>query len=63
MLSKIAGPLMKLAVPLAKNIWSPLGTTVAGAIDAGVQKKMHGNSNPNNFKWRNEWYNQNCSSS
>ena len=33
--SKIAGPLMKVAVPFAKNILAPLGiTTAASAIDA-----------------------------
>ena len=40
--SKIAGPLMKLAVPLAKNNLGPLGiTAAASAIDAGIQKKIH----------------------
>ena len=43
LLSKLAGPLMKVAVPLAKNILSPLGVTAAAsAIDAGIQKKKHG---------------------
>ena len=43
LLSKIAGPLMKVAVPLAKNIIAPLGITAAtSAIDAGIQKKIHG---------------------
>ena len=43
LLSKIPGPLMKVAVPLAKSILAPLGTTaVASAIDAGIQKKIHG---------------------
>ena len=40
LLSKLARPLMKVAVPLAKNILAP--TAVASAIDAGVQKKIHG---------------------
>ena len=40
LLSKMAGPLMKVAVPLPKNILSPLGiTAAASAIDAGVPKK------------------------
>ena len=40
LLSKLAGPLMKVAIPLAKNILAPLGTTAAAsAIDAGIQKK------------------------
>ena len=43
LLSKLPGPLMKVAVPLAKNILAPLGiTAAASAIDAGIQKKMHG---------------------
>ena len=43
LLSKLAGPLMKVAVPLAKNILAPLGiTTAASAIDAGIQKKICG---------------------
>ena len=43
LLSKIAGPLMKVAVPLAKNILAPLGRTAAtSAIDEGIQKKIHG---------------------
>ena len=42
LLSKIAGPLMKVAAPLAKNILAPLGiTAVASTIDAGIQKKVH----------------------
>ena len=40
LLSKLADPLMKIAVPLAKNVLAPLGTTAAAsAIDAGIQKK------------------------
>ena len=43
LLSKLAGPLMKVAVPLVKNILAPLGITAAAlAIDAGIQKKIHG---------------------
>ena len=43
LLSELAGPLMKVAVSLAKNILAPLGITVAvSAIDAGIQKKMRG---------------------
>ena len=43
LLSKLAGPLMKAAVPFAKNILRPLGITAAtSAIDAGIQKKIHG---------------------
>ena len=40
LLSKLAGPLMKMAVPLAKNVLAPLGiTATASAIDTGFQKK------------------------
>ena len=43
LLSKLSGPLMKVALPLAKNILAPLGTTeAASAIDPGIQKKIHG---------------------
>ena len=41
--SKLASPLMKVAVTLAKNILVPLGITAAAlAIDAGIKKKIHG---------------------
>ena len=40
LLSKLAGPLMKVVIPLAKNVLAPLGiTAAASAIDAGIQKK------------------------
>ena len=40
LLSKLAGPLMKVAIPLAKNVLAPLGITAASsAIDAGIQEK------------------------
>ena len=40
LLSKLAGPLMKVAIPLAKNVLAPLGiTAAASAIDAGIKKK------------------------
>ena len=43
LLSKLAGPLMKIAVPFTENVLAPLGiTTAASALDAGIQKKMHG---------------------
>ena len=43
LLSKLIGPLMKIAVPLAKNALAPLGiTAAASALDAGIQKKIHG---------------------
>ena len=43
LLSKLAGPLMKVAMPLAKNVLAPLGLTAAmSAIDGVIQKKMRG---------------------
>ena len=43
LLTKLAGPLMKVAIPLAKNVLAPLGiTAAASAIDARIQKKIHG---------------------
>ena len=37
LLSKLAGPLMKAVIPLAKNVLAPLGiTAVASATDAGI---------------------------
>ena len=53
LLSKLAGPLMRVAIPLAKNVLAPLEiTAAASAIDAGIQKKKtwFWNSNVNNFK-------------
>ena len=39
-LSKVAGALIKVAVPIAKYILDPLGIkTAASAINAGIQKK------------------------
>ena len=43
LLRKLAGPLMKVASPLAKNILAPLGLTAAmSAIDGSIHKKIHG---------------------
>ena len=40
LLSKLAGQLMKVAIPLAKDVLAPWGiTAAASAIDAGIQKK------------------------
>ena len=48
LLSKLAGPLMKVAVPLAKNILAPLGiAAAASAIDATNQKNIHGSETTN----------------
>ena len=41
LLSKLASPLMKIAVPLAKTFLAPLEiTAVASTTDAGIQKKI-----------------------
>ena len=43
LLCKLAGQLMKVAIPLGKNVLTPLGIIAApSAIDAGIQKKRHG---------------------
>ena len=43
LLSKLAGLLMKVAIPWAKNVLALLGVTAAAsAIDARIQKKVHG---------------------
>ena len=65
LLSKLAGPLMKVAIPLAKKVLAILGiTAAASAIDEGIQKIYIWFWNNNlNFKRRNERHNENCSSS
>ena len=41
LLSKLAGPLMKVVMPLNKNVLAPLGLTAAmSAIDGNIQKKI-----------------------
>ena len=41
LLSKLAGPLIKVVVIFTKNILAPLGiTAAAAAIDAGIKKNM-----------------------
>ena len=53
LLSKLAGPLMKVAMPLAKNVFAPLGLTAAmSAIDGSIKKKdaWFWNNNFNNLK-------------
>ena len=41
LLSKLAGPLMKVAMPVAKNVLAPLGLTATiSAIDGSIKKKM-----------------------
>ena len=50
LLSKLGGSLMKVAIPLAKNVLGPLGIiAVVSANDAGFW-----DNNFNNFKQRNE---------
>ena len=40
LLSKLAGPVMKVAVPVAGNILAALGiTAAASAVDTGIKKK------------------------
>ena len=53
LLSKLARPLMKVAVALAKNILASLGiTAAASSIDAGIQKKKK-----NTWFWNNDFNN------
>ena len=43
LLSKLTGPLMKVPLPLAKNVLAPIGLKVAmSATDGSIQKKIHG---------------------
>ena len=43
LICKLAGLLMKVAIALANSILAPLGITAAAlAIDAGIQKSLHG---------------------
>ena len=43
LLSILAGPLMKVVVPVSKNILASLGITAAAStIDEGIQRKIHG---------------------
>ena len=43
LLGKLASPLMKVAMPLAKNVLAPLGLSAAmSAIDGSIKKKMLG---------------------
>ena len=52
LLNKLAGTLIKVVIPLAKNVLAPLGiTAAASAIDAGIKKNTwFWNNNFNNFK-------------
>ena len=43
LLSKLAGSLMKVALPSAKNVLAPLGLTAAMSVtDGNIQKKIYG---------------------
>ena len=45
LLSKLVGPLMEVAIPLAKNVLTTLGMTAAAlARSAGIQKKKRKNN-------------------
>ena len=47
LLSKLTGPLIKVAVSLAKHIVASLRiTAAASAIDARIQRKIHGSDHP-----------------
>ena len=70
LLSKLAGPLMKAAVPLANKILAFLWIiAAASAIDVVIKKNNYYNNYYNwnnyfnNFKQRNEWHNKIFSSS
>ena len=64
LLSKLADPLIYVAVPLAKNILAPLGiTAAASAIDSEIQKKMHGSGTTTLIISNKEMNNENRSGS
>ena len=47
LLSKLAGPLINIAIRLAKSALAPLGIIAAASgTDAGIQKKIHGSGSP-----------------
>ena len=53
LLGKLAGVLMKVTVPLAKNVLAPLGISAAiSAVDGSIKKKdaWFRDDNLNNFK-------------
>ena len=65
LISKLAGPLMKVAAPLAKNNSATFGTAAsASAIEAEIQKNtLFRNNNFNSFKQRIKRDGENRSSS
>ena len=64
LLSTLAGPLTKVTIPLAKNVLALLGLQMLlQQLMQEFRKNIwFWNNNFNNFKWRNEWYSENCSS-
>ena len=65
LLRKIAGPLMKAAVPLVKKYFSTIRNNSSRIINRLTNWKENTrlrNDNANNFKQRNEWHNEGCSS-
>ena len=55
LLSELPGPLIEVAVPLAKNISVPLGITAApSSVDAETQKKIHGSGTTTLIIWNEE---------
>ena len=60
LLGKCVGPLMNVAVPLAKNVASLATVASASAIDGTIQRKPRGRGVLRNhfshFKWRYKWY-------
>ena len=66
LLSKLAGPLMKVTVVLAKKHFSSIRNNsccFSNWCRNSKEKTWFRDSNFNNFKWRNEWHNENCSNS
>ena len=56
LLGKLAGPLMKVGIPLVKSVLAPLGITAAASlIDGSIQKNTwFCDNNISHFKGRNE---------
>ena len=57
LLGKLAGPLMKVEMPLAKNVLAPLGISAAmSAIDGSIKEKMLGSGATTLIISNNEMY-------
>ena len=66
LLSKLAVPLMKVAVAFAKKYFSSARNYSSCFSDWCRNSKKNTwfwDNNFNHFKWKNEWHNENCSSS